>query len=1311
MLSRYLFVFFGALATAVTAYLTLPQPASITSSSARLTAATAVTDSAGANLVVNGSFESPSQASAVTEYSAGSTDMPGWTVGGNSVDLVGSSYFQAEDGNQSLDLSGSTSGSVSQTVTTAPGSDYTLTWYMAGNPNCGQPVKTMQVSWDGQVVATRTFDTSTTTATSMGWTEEQLNVQATGTSSVLEFTDATPDASQCGATLDNVSLSAAQQVPPVFTQDSPALDALAGAPYSAIFFAEGVPVYQLVNAPSWLTITGNGAVTGTPPAGTSGFSYSVQASNAFGQATAGPYTVTVQQSADVSGEVIDGGIAANPVSGAPVQDCVSGTSECQQTTTGTDGTFDVKAPAGATIVLSAYPLHGSGDTATTTNPLTVPAGGLTGQTIALDGIAPITGGLEINGSTAPTVYWSDPAAATLSGCPDGFASVTVTGQDTSTGLLSSNITPLSESAPGSGQYSGTVPPQEPVHGPVDIEGSVVCAPQSALDPNLGSAAGGTNVIISGSGFTGATGVSFGSAPAQSFTVIADQVIEAVAPPGTGTVQVTVTTPASPGGIAVDSYTYVGVGSVSPASGPAVGGTWVTITGSGLTSATNVHFGSTPAEEIQPLSDTQLEALSPPGSGTADVTVDTLYGGTTPASAADQFSYGTGTQTSAARHVAKAAATGSVSPGSVHTASLLTTLVSLVSRYVSSEDAATYSTFYDLMKQIIKSNLPSPTCQQSADGLRDGLAAPLGPLLGQWAKMAAPRVMPGLVGFLVRLGVVGIAVTTLEPIVVFALGLLFAQAAEMVIEAVLKAFLGDCPPPPNQSPPPKSGPQGSGGTCVVASCTHRTNTGLVDPSGTVLDTNGNPVKGATVTILRSDNSAGPYAAVDPSSPGIQPSANPETTGTDGVFHWDVDSGWYEIQATAPGCTDPSDPAVQAVTAGPYPVPPPQTGLTITMACTGEPPAPQPVISSVSQGTGPASGGTQVTILGTGFTPGSKVTFGSTPASSVTYQSTQALSVISPADTGLADIRVQTAGGTSAAVAADQFYFGSPPAVTGLSPGHGPASGGTTVTITGTGFTGATAVAFGALPATAYTVVSGTQIQATAPAHLPGIADVLVTNPAGISTAAPADHFTYNSQPSIDDEVTASGTSTATATLSAAQGDLIVAFVSADGSPLATQQATVSGGGLTWTVARSTGTKSGTTAIWTARAASPLSGAAISAVLGTPGYREMLTVIAFGNATGVGRTVGASGASSAPTASLTTSVPGSWVFGVGYNHSPVSKPTLTPGSGQTLISQGSGTGSTFWTQSIAAPTPKAGTTVTVNDTAPDLNLWALTLIEIG
>src|SRR5581483_9927745 len=106
----------------------------------------------------------------------------------------------------------------------------------------------------------------------------------------------------------------------------------------------------------------------------------------------------------------------------------------------------------------------------------------------------------------------------------------------------------------------------------------------------------------------------------------------------------------------------------------------------------------------------------------------------------------------------------------------------------------------------------------------------------------------------------------------------------------------------------------------------------------------------------------------------------------------------------------------------------------------------------------------------------------------------------------------AGGVGAA-ASDSIRYQAPPTVTSVSPNGGPIGGGDTVTLKGTDFTGATAVKFGATTATGYTVVSGTKITATTPAHSAGTINVTVTTPAGKSPTSQANRYTYESAPTV------------------------------------------------------------------------------------------------------------------------------------------------------------------------------------------------------
>ncbi len=163
---------------------------------------------------------------------------------------------------------------------------------------------------------------------------------------------------------------------------------------------------------------------------------------------------------------------------------------------------------------------------------------------------------------------------------------------------------------------------------------------TGLVPAGGPATGGNTVTVGGNGFTGATVVDFGTAPATNVVVVSDTQVTATAPPGSDLVCVTVT---APGGTSAcgsaTQYAYVPVVTgVTPSSGPAVGGTSVDISGQGFTGATAVDFGANnPATQVVVVSDTEVTDVSPAGGGTVDVTV-TTPGGTSASGGNDQFTY-------------------------------------------------------------------------------------------------------------------------------------------------------------------------------------------------------------------------------------------------------------------------------------------------------------------------------------------------------------------------------------------------------------------------------------------------------------------------------------------------------------------------------------------------------------------------------------------------------------------------------------------------------------------------------------------------
>jgi alpha-tubulin suppressor-like RCC1 family protein len=139
------------------------------------------------------------------------------------------------------------------------------------------------------------------------------------------------------------------------------------------------------------------------------------------------------------------------------------------------------------------------------------------------------------------------------------------------------------------------------------------------------------------------------------------------------------------------------------------------------------------------------------------------------------------------------------------------------------------------------------------------------------------------------------------------------------------------------------------------------------------------------------------------------------------------------------------------------------------------------------------GTTVTLTGTGFL-GASVAFGTVAATTTTVTDTTITTTV-PATAATGKITVTTAGGS--AKSAGTFTVVVAPTIKSFSPTSGP-PGTTTVGIKGTGFDDLTAVSFGGVPSTDFTVTSDT----AATAIVPGLAvtgTVTVTNAAGSATS--------------------------------------------------------------------------------------------------------------------------------------------------------------------------------------------------------------------
>lgn len=183
---------------------------------------------------------------------------------------------------------------------------------------------------------------------------------------------------------------------------------------------------------------------------------------------------------EIHGKVTDP--ASNPVRGAIVQVCPKDGSACawQGTTnalgnyaaTGLpDGNYDVKAfpPAGSSLIPAQLdPLIENGSIVTGADiqfgaPVPPPPG---------TGIVPSTEG----GGGVPVIYWNDQTTLTTTGCPGGTATYEI--------VLNGSVVdsgPMTETPPGSGHYTATVPPLFPHSGPAEVHIHIVCPDGSTED--------------------------------------------------------------------------------------------------------------------------------------------------------------------------------------------------------------------------------------------------------------------------------------------------------------------------------------------------------------------------------------------------------------------------------------------------------------------------------------------------------------------------------------------------------------------------------------------------------------------------------------------------------------------------------------------------------------------------------------------------------------------------------------------------------------------------------------------------------------
>ena len=234
---------------------------------------------------------------------------------------------------------------------------------------------------------------------------------------------------------------------------------------------------------------------------------------------------------------------------------------------------------------------------------------------------------------------------------------------------------------------------------------------------------------------------------------------------------------------------------------------------------------------------------------------------------------------------------------------------------------------------------------------------------------------------------------------------------------------------------------------------------------------------------------------------------------------------------------------------------------------------PTITSFTPTTG--GSGETITITGTNFIGTTSVTFGGTEATSFTVVSaTSITAVVASGTTGVIVVTTTAGSATSSGI----FIFTLAQSITSFSPTSGAV--GTTITITGKGFTGATSVKFGGTEATSFVVVSATSITAVVASGTTGT--IVVITPGGTATSSVT--FTFIPAPTITSftpttsgagaTITITGTTFTGATIVKFGGTAATSFVVVSATSIIAVVATGTTGTISVTTPGGTATSGGT-----------------------------------------------------------------------------------------------------------------------------------------
>lgn len=621
---------------------------------------------------------------------------------------------------------------------------------------------------------------------------------------------------------------------------------------------------------------------------------------------------------------------------------------------------------------------------------------------------------------------------------------------------------------------------------------------TSVSPTGASTTGGGTITITGVGFgTGTPAVSIGGTPATGVALVSDTTITATIPAGSAGLADVVVTPAGGSPLTLSSgFEYSApvltpvFDTIAPGVGPTTGGDPVTISGANLDRVTDIKFGSVwiPSWQFVNL-----------GSGGSSITVIAPYG-----------------------------AVGAVD---------------ITLKASNSTEVTKYGAYQYVLPAIAGiSPASGPSTGGTAvaiTGSGFGSSGSVSVTIGGVAATNVVRVDSARITATTSAAAVGTA-----NVVVTVSGVSGAPGPITITGSQLFTFAPAVATPTLSAITPNSGPVAGGSTVTVTGTNFRASNGSLATitfggvSGTVQSVSANG-KSMTVTVpahaaggvdvqvstidgratMRNGytyNASPTISGVSPASgivqggslvtlsgSGFGSSGIPTVTvgGRSAMCVTRMNDSTITFVTPAGTSTGARDIEVTPATRGGSATLP--GGFTYVTATTF------PTVSSVSPSNGLTSGGTAITITGSGFSSAAapSVLIGGACALGVTVVNATTITATTPTGVaGARDVVITTATGT--VTAAGAFTFEDAPAILALSPAAGPTTGGTVVVITGRGFgtEGTPVVTIGGVAVTSVQLLSSTQIRITTPPGAAGAQAVQVT-PSGGSTLNKPNAYTY------------------------------------------------------------------------------------------------------------------------------------------------------------------------------------------------------------